>query len=336
MDDESTGASGAGAEPVLEIPTWGSDTLDALIGDDYTPQGDETPTEGEPAGDEPAPEPDADPADPTETTATDDGSEDDADDPDELKEILKGLSRSQKGKVRAHYASQAEERVRAAQEIERKNQEDASAREATAREIREKRGRFIGEVEGKRDDGKPIPTFSELERLLLAPRGYETLAHTYGLSEDDARAQHAEWRDRREMLDGSLEDFRTDAWMESGKLLAASVAKSGLPLDEVWKGVTSVSDVVPKVVAHLQAQHSAELAKQKNEYESRLRAATSNKTATAARSVAKSHPTPEVGGRTDGSGARVYTTSEISDLAFYKAHEADIDRAYDEGRIVHG
>lgn len=322
-----------GAEPTPETPEWATDALDALIGDDYS-DAESEPTEEVPPTGLDSEHGDADPTETGDDPTPADAGEDD--EPEALKDILKGLTRSQKGTVLQHYRGLAEQRHQAAAEIEDRNRADAAAREAQAAEIRSKRGAYIGEVEGKREDGTPIPTFSELERLLTTPGGDDVLDDRYGLSVREAQDQLQVWRDARSMLDGSLDDFRTEAWVEGGRKLAGSVASAGLPIDAIWKDVKGIEDVVPSVVAHLKAEHAAEIASLKKEHDSRLKAATANGTAQAARTAARTLPQPETGGRGDAGGARIYLTSELDDLDFFKAHEADIDRAYAEGRIRPG
>lgn len=336
MDPENDGVESPSAGPAEETPNGASDALDALLmADDYFEEAIETP-EGGPATDDAALEPDGDESDPAETGDTPTDAETDDAEPEELKDVLKGLSRSQKGKVLQHYQGLAATRLQEAQEIENKARADSDARESQLAEIRSKRGSFIGEVEGKREDGTPIPTYQEIGRLLTTRGGDDVLEDKYGLSRDEALELKDSWDERRAMLDGSLDDFRTEAWVEAGKQVATSVASSGLPIDAIWKDVKGIGDVVPSVVAHLTSRHQAEVASLKKDYEGRLRAATANGTASAARTAAKSLPTPETGGRSDAGSARIYTESELSDPAFFKAHEADIDRAYEEGRIRPG
>jgi hypothetical protein len=322
MSPEITETDEAGAAPTAEAPSWASDALDALIGDDYSDvEGDET--EGAPAADAAHSDPEGEGTDQTETGDDPTETETSDDEPEELKDTLKGLTRAAKGKVLSHYRGLAEKTLKEAQEIADRTKADNDAREAKAQEIRQSRGKYIGEVESQREDGTPVPTYKELERLLTTRGGDDILDDKFGLSRDEALDLKGSWDERKAMLDGSLDDFRTEAWVEGGKKLAASVATAGLPIEQVWKGVKGIEDVVPNVVRHL-------------EHESRLRAATANGPAVAARTAAKTLPQPETGGRGDASGARIYTESELSDPAFFKAHEADIDRAMEEGRIRPG
>lgn len=339
MEPDSTGAATIDAGPALEIPSWGSDALDALIGDDYAPD------------DEAADAPEGGPADPSaqepkgdDEGRTEDGTTDDTpatpepDEPPKLKEIRSKLSRSEYGALMEHVEARAAERLKEATEAAERAQAAADAREAAVAEVRAKRGAFVGEVEGTREDGTPIPTYSELNRLLTTRNGDDVLDEKYGMSRHEALELKEEWDARRDMLGGAMDDFRTDAWLEMGRMLAVAVADNGLDIDRVWRGVSKASDVVTNVVATLRADHEREVAALRKDYEGRLRAATANGTAVAARTAARTMPTPETGGRGDVGGARIYTQSEIANMSTkeFAALEADIDRAYSEGRIRTG
>lgn len=348
MEEGTTGAPEASAGPALEIPDWGSDALDALIAEgDYAPEGNDETTEGGPAAENAAQEPEAETDEPTEpvtegddqTTDTEDEDPRAADLPDDLKEILKTVPRSKRGAFIKHFEGKAATRHEEAQKIEDRNREEAASREATAREIREKQGTFIGEVESQDENGRPLPTYKEMERLLKVEDGDDILDDKWGLSPAEAKKQLRVWDQRKAMLDGSVDHFRDEAWVETGKLIATSVAKNGLPIEQVFRGVQNAGDVVTNLVNHFKAENERALAKQRTDYESRLKAATSNGTATAAKTVARTHPTAETGGRGEAtSGGRIYTTSEIDGMSSKEiaAIEDDLDRAYDEGRIREG
>ena len=334
-------------EAVDASPSDGMSELDAiLLADDYeTDVADETTTEGQPAED-PAQDTEGDPAttdgDGTDTNQDDESgdepAEPDGDLSDKLKEIRSKLSRTEFRTLAEHFEGKVGSTLKEAQEAAENARKAEEARETATREVRERQGKFIGEVEHEREDGTKVPSFETLESLMKTRAGRDQLEDRYGLSEDEAEELHQEFAERRKMLDSATEHFEADAWMKMGRMLAASVATNGLDVDTVWQGVTNASDVVTNVVKTLSTKYERQLEAQKKDYEGRLRAATANGSAVAAKTAAKTHPTPETGGRGDASGARVYRESELKGMstAEIRALGDDLDRAYDEGRIVPG
>lgn len=327
-----------------------SDGLDAiLMADDYvedvapesaTPS---TAAEGQPA-ENPAQDTASETAEqPEDTTA--EATDSEPDDPNEapkLKEIRGKLSRSEYRTLAEHFESRTAEQLRAANEAAEATRQANAAREAQIAEIRQRQGSFIGETAVQIPDGqggfKPGPTYDELTQLARTQRGRDALYEKYGLDEPSSEYLMGELEQRRAMLDGAVGHFREDAWMEMGKMLAASVASSGLDLQAVWKNVQNAGDVVTSVVNTMQAKHAAEIKRITDDYEGRLKAVKANDVARVAQTTSKRLPTPETGGRGDASGARIYTTSELDQMSTseFRALEADIDLAYAQGRIVPG
>lgn len=335
MPEESNGDIIESAGPASAL-----DALDAFLEEDYTPEDADQTSDGEgPPADDPAsdtsdtPDESSDPTD----DAADDAPEDD--EPDDLKDSLKKLSRTERRKLYEHAEAKAAEKLQTQTAEAERIRAEQDAANARTQEIRQKSGKFIGVEPTTTPDGRDLPAYAELERLIKSRDGYRILDEKYGLSEDEAKSQLEEWDSRREMLAASAQIFDDQSWARLGHLLEQGLkAIDGVNPAEIVKGATGPHDVINRLHASLTTRHQAEVAALRKDFEGRLKAATANGTAVAAKNAARTLPQPETGGRGSAGGSRIYTTSEIDAMTSKEimANEADLDRAYSEGRIRPG
>lgn len=239
------------------------------------------------------------------TVAAGDGGDEDLTDFDEkVKAALKGLGRDVRGRLYQHFEGRAEDKVKTVQATAEQLQRERDEAAQKTAEIRSRNARFIGLETVKDADGREIPSYDEIERLLKVRGGDDVLEDKYGLSRDEAQERIEVWDERREMLEGNQDWFDTQAW---GKLsyftLQGLKRVEGLDPDALMAGIKTPDQVIDKLVLHLTTKHQAEKDALVKRYEARLKGHSLNEEALKGKAAAGSLPQLETGGRSGGGRA---------------------------------
>lgn len=180
---------------------------------------------------------------------------------------------------------------------------EQKARDDRARQIREKAGRFFGseEQEIRRDGQKQrLPDYDTLIRLSQNRAGRDRLYSEYGLDEDAAEAQIAEWDGRREMVETIYEDIRDRSLSQIDADIQAGLRAEGIDPASVIEGATNPGELISNLVRKLKGDHEAEVKKVRSDLETRIENGNLNAEAMRGK-VAAGGRALATGGRTAGS-----------------------------------